>query len=274
MSFLPINEDHAIQSAFFSLTFNRQIPNALIEKIRNSPARWRADLPALGIPSLAEIVANAQTGLPRAVLLTGAEFSVKRPDGSDISKLTVLGTDVAFETVRYTRWAPTWEKVETYWTELLPLLLDSEKDNPLKLRSAVLQFTDCFRSNSESPDYNEVFKKSDELPLAVFSRGLLWHSHTGWFVEQKFGRVLNQLNIGTNQNSIPDMVTGEVKKFLDVTTTHKQTLQLNDSLDSASFDDIKSTLRNEMTAMHQSNKAEISKLLTDAMKKRIKLDAK
>ena len=189
MPFAPFNDEHSVQSAAFTVVLNRRLPPKVIEALRSSPGRWRADLPAVSIPQLMEV------GAARPIIISGAEFAFKRPDGTDVSKSSFLGNDIQYETTRYTRWQPVWEKVDAYLSDALPRVLESEgdADRSFKVRSVVLQFADVFRAQDDTPDFRQVLADSDEIPRSSFARGELWHSHTGWFVPRPRGRILSRI---------------------------------------------------------------------------------
>ena len=274
MPFQPINPAHAIQQVAFGLVFGRALPAVTVDKVRVEAAPWRADLPAVDITQLVELRADATTGAMRPLVARGVEFSFKRPDGTAVTSMTIGGNEINIQTSAYTRWVPTWEKVQSYLLDVLRRIVDNEKPRGISVRSISLVFIDAFRSSESSPDFSEVLVRSPAVPSAIFDRGPLWHCHTGWFVSAPKGRVLNQVNIDTRAVTVTDPTFGQKNKSPEIIITHRQAMEFQPELALGDIvsDEHRSDIIGEFEAMHEANKREIVGLLTQSMREKIRID--
>lgn len=274
MPFRPVNDDHAIQSAAFAFGLAKPVQRSTIDHLRLSSGSWRTELPAVETPQLIDVQLNPATGAPRALVNHAVEFSYKRPDGSFVWALRVLGSEIAIETTRYTRWDPTWAKAKSILEGVVSRVAELEKDRGQSVRTASLIFVDVFLASEESPNFSELFESCDELPSGILSRGPLWHCHTGWFVQDELGRVLHNFNVDTKQGSRPNSA-GEQERVIEVQITHSQALQFSpptelkvDQL--STFND---NVHAVMSRMHDANKAMIKSLVKPAVRQKIGIDA-
>jgi len=268
MPFQPFNDNHAIQNAAFAFSLNRKLQPPTIVKLRNEPAPWRKDLPALEIPQEIEMV-SGPAGTPRAALTQGAEFSFKRPDGSAETALTILGAEVAVLTTNYTRWDETWAKAKSYLSEVMRRIAQLETD--IELKGATLSIIDVFENDDEDPDVSTLLVKDPHIAHSIFDSGRLWHSHTGWFAARPSGRILNQFNIDARDKNKLDMASGVSKPTLEVVFTHLQQLQLSPQpkITAVAIEDIIDHINEEVSHMHLQNKELIRAVLVSSMQDRI-----
>jgi uncharacterized protein (TIGR04255 family) len=265
MPFQPLNEKHAIQQVTFGLLFGKALPSATIDKLRTEGGSWCTDLPAVEATQLVEVRAEAGTGAMRPFMIRGAEFSYKRPDGSAAWSLAISGNEIIIQTSQYTRWEPTWEKVQSYLLEVLRRVVELEKPRPVTVRNVSLVYIDAFRSSDAVPNFSEVLVESPIIPRAVFDRGPLWHCHTGWFVPaEPKGRILNQVNIDTKT----------VSERPEITINHRQVMEFRPdlALGEVVSEEHSSDISTAFEAMHDANKREIAALLTPHMREAIRID--
>jgi hypothetical protein len=274
MPFEPINSDHAIQQAQFGLVLSKPLSVASIDKLRVEGASWRGDLPAIEIPQIIEMRGDTATGVPRAVVIRGAEFSVKRPDGTAVTTMTILNNEVVVQTSLYTRWDPVWDKVQSYLLGGLDRIAALEKGRDLAIRNVSLVFVDAFRSSEESPDFTQVLVESPEVASGVLQRGPLWHCHTGWFESNANGRVLNQINVDAKKLTLTDPVSGTVSEPHDLSITHRQVteFQPETALGEVVSKQQRSDIIGAFSAMHVANKLRVASLLTRPMREKIRID--
>lgn len=273
MPFQPINDDHAIQQVTFGIALGKPVVAATVDTLRAEPASWRADMPAVEITQMIDLRMDA-AGNPRPVMVRGAEFSFKRPDGSPQTSLAILGNEIQIQISKYTRWDPTWEKVWSYITALLGRLAALEKERAQVVQTVSLVILDAFRSSDAQPKFDEVLARSSAIAHSVFERGAAWHNHTGWFVAHEKGRILNQMNIDTKSVSVVDPITGQKTEPSELTITHRQVTMFDPhlKLEDVETDQLNADINGAFEAMHLANKREVSSLLTSAMRERIRID--
>jgi hypothetical protein len=272
MSFQPINDDHAIQSATVAIGLARPLSWTTIETIIKSPLDWRRDLPAIEFPQLADIQINPQTGSPIGRMTRGVEFSHKRPDGSASWLLSVIGTEIKTITTIYTRWKPTWEKAGDILIGVAEQLALAEKDNGNSISGVSLLVTDVFLTEDQNPDYSELFARTDDIPAAVFRRGKIWHAHSGWFDQRSSGSILNHLNIEAKTGADEMSPIGAPEDRLRVVVQHNQIYRPQTPIAfKPPVDALIDALSTEVPLMHDKNKSLVASLLTETMQNRIKI---
>jgi hypothetical protein len=274
MPFQPINSDHAIQLVQFGVVLNKAVTIAAVDKLCAEAASWRADLPAIEIPQILDVRVDPATGVPKPVVTKGAEFSVKRPDGTPVTSLTIINNEVVVLTTRYTRWQPIWEKVQSYLLDALRRIATLEKSRGITIQSATLVFVDAFRSTDPSPNFEEVLAKSIDIPHSLFDHGPHWHCHTGWFAPIDKGRILNQVNIDSKSAKVMDTVSGESTEPLELSITHRQVREFTPelSLGEVVSEEHCSNIIDAFEVMHVANKQRVSGLLTASMRDRIRIE--
>ncbi|MCK1517124.1 TIGR04255 family protein [Bradyrhizobium sp. 190] len=276
MSFRPINDDHAVQSATFAIALNRPLAWSSIEALIKSSLDWRKELPAIDLPQTMEVQINPQTGTPVNRITRGVEFSHKRPDGSASWQLDVLGSEIRVTTTLYTRWAPTCAKAGDILLGVAGQLAMLESARGLGVLAISLHVADVFATTDEKPDYSELFARNDRIPLALFSFGRLWHTHSGWFMPRPagFGSVLNQLNIdartGTDDTSLTAIPDTQIRIIIQHNQIYRPTEPIN--FGSSGENALVDAVLREMPQMHQNNKAVLRDLLTPSMQQRIKVN--
>lgn len=273
MPFRPLNEDHAIQTVGFAVFLKTPLPRTTVEIIRNSPALWRADLPAVEQTQVAEIAANSP--MPRPIVTHGVEFSHKRADGSPVWLLRIAGKELGVETTLYTRWEAVWPKARDFLLGALRRISEIEP-SVVEVEATSLVFSDIFTvPRSETVDFRGLFRTSALLPEAILRHGNLWHCHTGWFAPSPTrGRILNQLNIDSRAPDRVNAVTGEESLLVEVQIVHNQVAQRGlarpvDKLDAVPLDP---DINVEMEEMHRVNKDLMRSLLADEIVTRVGLD--
>ncbi len=270
MSFQPINDDHAIQSASFVILLSRPVAWSSIEAIMKSPLDWRRDLPATDLTQTFEIQVNPQTGAPQGRGTRGVEFSHKRPDGSASWSLDVLGTEIKVTTTIYTRWKPTWEKAGNILINVAGQLASVEKDKGNTVPGLSLIMTDVFFPDNATPDYSQLLAQTDEIPASVFRRGKFWHSYTGWFDERPSGSILHQLNIEAKSatQETPSIPNEKPHVVIQHNQFYRPRTPMAFDLSTGPLQD---AILSEFPVMHDANKQLLRSLLTEQVQDRIKI---
>lgn len=261
MDFRPINSDHSIQSAAFTITLNGMTPVAVVQspKLR---AELQAELPAVQVPEGLELSMAGSQAVPRRI--PGIQFSHLRPDGTPAWALRVFGNELVVECTRYTRWQKVWEAARRYLSVPLHLLTSEEK--PRKVVSIGQNIIDVFVANQEKSDVTQLLQTSDLLASKVFSPSPSWHSHVGWFEpsEKEESIWLNQLNVDAVQRPETDG-----PNRLHIQIGHNQEIRMKSPV---SIPDLEDQLNVLMETLHHQNKRILKSLLSPAMQEKIGLN--
>src|SRR5216684_499762 len=99
MDFQPINSDHAVQSAAFTIAFDGLIPLSAIQGLRGRK-ELIADLPAVQSPEGLEINVAGPALPPVQRRISGIQLSHLRPDGTPAWALRLMAQELAVECTR------------------------------------------------------------------------------------------------------------------------------------------------------------------------------
>jgi hypothetical protein len=260
MDFRPVNSDHAVQSAAFSVLFDGAIPAPAIQSLR-SRKDLTAELPAIQTPEAFEF--NVGGGTPQVPQrLGGIQFSHLRPDGTPAWALRMVGNDLTVECTRYTRWERVWETTRKYLNAGLGVAQPSKRKVALIAHAVV----DVFVANREDYDLTSLLRQSPLLAERVFSSGPTWHNHIGWFSEPMIDGPkavwLNQLNV--------DAVRIPPDNQLVIQITHNQELRFAPAVE---MSEMLPHLDRWFSDLHLANKRVLSDVLNSSVAKQIGLDA-
>jgi uncharacterized protein (TIGR04255 family) len=264
--FKPLNADHAISAAAFSLNFASALGPAAIEKAKEIEPTVKEFLPGVSvIPGMPANMLLALTQPPKMVS-EGIVFQRVKPDGTPAWLLTAQQNFVSAHCMEYTRWEEVWTRVRDW---LLDLYLKVKTDE-LALYSISLQYVDQFLADNPVDDstLDELFRPETEyLPRRTFKNQSLWHVNQGWYsttTKPVEGRALNVLNItarGVEDRTvlnIDHLMRCEVKDpRLELFAGDPKKKLLIDSV---------------MEDFHAQNKGVLRDLLSDQMRKLIHLD--
>lgn len=259
MDFQPLNSDHAVQSAVFTIAFDGIVPSLAVQALgRNRDLI--AELPAVQNPEGVEFNITGAAVTPAQRRITGVQLAHLRPDGTPAWALRMLGQELAVECTRYTRWAKIWETANRYLSAGLDVLRTGDKARKIAVFGHVV--VDQFVANREDYDLRELFRENRFLASNSFVAGPAWHNHVGWFEPVAHGSPawLNQLNL----DGVRDPNTGK----LIVQITHNQEMRFSSGLPIATLG---SALTDAMNTLHANNKRVLYEILATAMAKQIGL---
>jgi hypothetical protein len=111
MDFKPINGEHSVQSAAFTVVFDGPLHPSAVQHLQNRQDLLK-ELPAVQQPQALEMVVMGGTPTPRRI--SGVQLSHLRPDGTAAWALRLVGAELSVECTRYTRWKHVWKAAQQY----------------------------------------------------------------------------------------------------------------------------------------------------------------
>lgn len=264
--FQPVNDDHAIDRVEFALTFARPFEPTDLDVIRSRHELWRADLPRISEPAIFALNFDGPNKPVRPEPMSGIEFSFVRPDGTSVWALRLIGNQAIVECTRYSRWAKVWGAAQRHLENLLEVLNDQDVPNPIA--SVSLAVIDAFTVDPATYKLDELLQPGDLVPAAIFSRGLNWHVHAGWFEIANAQQVLHNMNVDSMVR--PPGPTGPLAS---VSILHTMVLARDANSDGVDRAADKGWLAHAMENLHMSNKSLMSALVTPSLLQRIGLKA-
>lgn len=266
MSFVPINDDHAVQSVVFSVLCDRPLSQQTIAHVQINHSRWQPDLPAMQTPQMFGIEIGGG-GAPRQVNGSGVEFSYLRPDGTPAWQLRFQGPIIEIECTRYTRWDRIWQQARRHLETALAVVVEGSIDADVKIFGATLQYVDRFSTADANYDLSSLFNQNEYMPSRIFEHRDVWHFHQGWFdYSNELGPVLNNLNLDARYEP------PENKSQIFVNILHLQQLRYTEQLSIATFQtEMSKRLDAMMQSLHNKNKEVVGSLLDKNMGSKIGL---
>jgi uncharacterized protein (TIGR04255 family) len=257
MDFEPVNADHAVQSATFSVAFDGPVSQAAVQALGRR-RDLTSELPAVQNPEGIELnIAPSGTPAPRR--MQGVQLAHLRPDGTPAWALRLMGQELAVDCTRYTRWARIWDTAQRYLKVGLSVIPSGDRSRKV----AVLGHTvvDQFVANRDEYELSQLLKNSRFIANITFEAGPTWHNHVGWFEKGSDSDLwLNQLNV----DAIREPNSGQ----LVVLVTHNQEVRFAAPLELAAVED---RLDETMNKLHSQNKLVLEELLSPEMSKKIGL---
>ncbi|MCP1931789.1 hypothetical protein [Bradyrhizobium elkanii] len=260
MDFRPINSDHAVQSASFSLILDGPISPAAVQAL----SRRRdliAELPAVQNPEAFEFNMGASGAAPQPKRMSGVQLAHLRPDGTPAWALRMMGPELAVDCSRYTRWARIWDTARGYLEGGIRAIVDAGVRRKVAVLGHVV--ADQFEASRANYDLRDALRENRFLASMAFGAGATWHNHVGWFepVHDSSRSWLNQLNI--------DVFREPTTARLLLQITHNQEIRLQPPVDIENISDL---IDETMNALHSQNKRVLGDILTNEMAKQIGLD--
>lgn len=265
MSFKPSNDRHAIQQVSFIVHLTAPLSQVAADAIAASHQDLRADLPKLERPSVfAFQFSEDGVGVPPEIAAPVVMKSFRR-DGSIDWELFAQESSVAINCFSYTRWDDIWSRARRY----LAKAFEVDAATKLSARSIVLHYVDVFDAESDTYDLDTLIKSdSSYVPAQVRDKGILWHSHQGWFETDteigEFGRILHRVEFAGLRTARGPVVKAD----------HMQELRFATPLAglSESFADTQSHVVKAMKRLHARNKEFCASFLTEEMQNRVSLN--
>jgi hypothetical protein len=264
--FTPANSDHAITGVTFILEFNRSAEVGAVSKL--SQAKVQAELPWIeALPAVTSIPAMSVGVGPAGQVLSQyqcTQFAYVRPNGQPIWLMRIGVDEIRVECSQYTRWAKIWGAAETYLGQAFSQL--RSEDTGLCVNRITLQVTDKFVGAAAGYDLSLLIRDQRMLGRVPFENGDLWHVFLGWFENESWGSVLNNLNVqASGEGKVEAPVPIATEPFFVSVLHHQQArplTPLGDDLSMMSF---------VMSFMHEQNKRTLQRLLADEPLKAIRL---
>ncbi|MGY4237296.1 uncharacterized protein (TIGR04255 family) [Bradyrhizobium sp. USDA 4449] len=257
MDFEPINADHAVQSAAFSVILDGPVSQGAVQALGRR-RDLTSELPAVQTPEAIELNLPGPSGAPVPRRMLGVQLAHLRPDGTPAWALRLMGQELAVECTRYTRWARVWETARRYLTTGLEVIPPGDRARRIANLAHVV--VDQFVANRETYNLLSLLKESRFIAGVAFRAGPTWHNHVGWFEKAADDSHLwlNQLNI----DAVRDPNNGQ----LLVQITHNQDVRFHTAIELAAVDGI---LDETMNRLHNQNKSILYELLNDEMAQKI-----
>jgi uncharacterized protein (TIGR04255 family) len=186
---MPVNGSHAIQMAYASVVFAEPVTAVIWNNVQ-SAARAAATAAELDIENLIQSmmfqIGPAVGSNPAAIQNANAGFQFQRLQALNVvgEQFVVQPSQLRFETYAYTRWAGFRSKVQSLFEAVLPAYFSA-----VNVAQVSLEYTDVFHWSVEGDaDCSEIVNTNSPLiaAAAMQPKGQ-WHSHSGWFDNQKQG---------------------------------------------------------------------------------------
>jgi uncharacterized protein (TIGR04255 family) len=264
MDFKPINGEHSVQAATFTVAFDGSIHASAVQYLQ-SQKELLQDLPAVQQPQVLEMTMAGSNPVPRRV--GGIQMSHLRPDGTAAWQLRLIGNELSVECTRYTRWHHVWNAARQY---LIAGLEAAKVRAPRNVAIIGHHVVDVFVARTDSYDISTLLKSSDLVAPKIFRAGPTWHNHLGWFepIDEPEKAWLIQVNIDAVRNQEGPLSS---QKQLRVQIVHNQELRFTSPI---AIEQAEGELDVQMNKLHSKNKSILGALLTVKMAKQIGLESK
>jgi uncharacterized protein (TIGR04255 family) len=187
---VPVNGSHAIQMAYASVIFAQPVTAVIWNNVLGAArtAAAAADLNIeIPIQSMMFQFGPAVGPSPAPIQNANAGFQFQRHQAPNLigEQFVVEPHQLRFETYTYTRWAGFKSKVQSLFEAVLPAYFSA-----VNVAQISLEYTDVFHWSVEGDaDCSEIVDtKSPLIATAAMQPKGQWHSHSGWFDNQKQGR--------------------------------------------------------------------------------------
>ena len=278
LPFRPVNSAHAIVECTIFVEFVPAFSHTVRERfVNNLASQLQNDLPKANVQKVLETEINIQEGKPSGTLreeLNGVELQRIKSDGSLEWMLRTTENIVSVHCLNYTRWNDIWPEAKRY----LQFALRQVRGSDNFVSSIGIKYIDRFVYDGINEDYqvsNLFSEETDLISKRLFSKGPLWHSHTGWFanIVEIGSTCLNQLNVDATYANFSGLrkpvVTIEHNVILN---EDKNSDSISSYLDYEGGNENNARLDQIMRALHMTNKNVLSSLLNSEMKRKINLD--
>lgn len=186
---VAVNGSHAIQMAYASVTFVQPVTAVIWNNVLSAArdAAFAADLSSeIPIHSMMFQIGSAVGESPVPVQNANAGFQFQRSQTPNLvgDQFVVEPNQIRFETYTYTRWAGFKANVQSLFEAVLPAYLSA-----VNVGQVSLEYTDVFHwSGAGDADCSEIVDAQSPLiaSAAMQPKGQ-WHSHSGWFDNQRRG---------------------------------------------------------------------------------------
>ncbi len=267
MDFDPLNSEHSVQSANFTVIFDGAAPAASAQLLR-ARTDLLEELPAIQQPEGVEVAVGQGNALPTTRRFTGIQLSHLRPDGTPAWALQLMNNSLAVECTRYTRWNRVWDAAHRYLDAGLDAVSNAGQNKLRKVTTIGHQMVDIFVAKAEPYELDELIQQNDLVASRIFTAGPTWHSHVGWFEQPSDENILwlAQLNVDAVRTS--GTTRPEGRSILRIGISHNQEIRFRIPIET---NEAKRQLDSRMGELHLMNKRILRKILSPQMASRIAL---
>jgi uncharacterized protein (TIGR04255 family) len=187
---MPVNGSHAIQMAYTSVVFAEPVTAVIWNNVQ-SAARAAAAAADLDIENVIQSmmfqIGPVAGPNPAAIQNANAGLQFQRLQALNVvgEQFVVQPNQLRFETYTYTRWAGFSSKAQSLFAAVLPAYFSA-----VNVAQVSLEYTDVFHWSVEGDaDCSEIVNTDSPLiAAAAMQHKGQWHSHSGWFDNQRQGR--------------------------------------------------------------------------------------
>lgn len=257
MSLYPFAGAHAVQSAAFALEWPVELSDDDIRRMRGMHHELKGALPQLSELQTFKILMGGQPGAGTTSAVPGG-FVLSRQGAAGPAKvLEIQRNRMVAQVNDYTRWAPVWNEVKSWFDIFAPVL------GQRQIAIVGLQYNDVFhwRADPSSLDLRQVFKVgSPLLPSNVFDLPGLWHSHHGYFLDLD-DPIRYKLLENVNVNIIEELG----QRSIVISSVHKAHVNV------WGWEKLAQNVDSLMDALHARNKKNLEALLSEEAAAKISL---
>lgn len=263
----PYAGEHAVNNVVFVVEWAQQLTTDAILQVCKLATKFRN----LGLDQM------QQQNVLQVKLMNGQIGQTSTQNSSEISGVNFTRADAAPGSARvvsisrtnvmvvvpdYTRWDKVWHDVQAYFKVIL------DEVGPLRPLNVIgLQYNDVFlwQDDPSELQLEEIFSPNGFIPNHIFQQKGFWHLHQG-YIEKLTTPIVAELLHNVNV----DLTETKGQRIIQIVGSHRSTLA--EPL-WQSHQKNQEALLSMFFALHQSNKAMLSTLLTPEVCEKIKLNA-
>ena len=277
MAWRPAHETHAIERFNVTLQFNDQVPLKTWQPIvaavqeRFLKEGFVAPAAAIGQPTgMAAVIMIGQAGLQVPILPQGQHdrLFVLSDEGTPREEARISRQQLALAVNRYNGWEALRARIEGVFDGLITQALQQ-----VALSLVKMEYWDRFIFDGPIEDINYaelLSSKSVHVPSFPFSTKQLWHSHSGYFVEER--RPLRLVNVNldvADLASATEVVGGEeprLQRSVGIYTMAQDAFSEGDQTDETG-----EAVLTRLDEIHDTLKRQLADIITEQMSNRIRL---
>lgn len=209
MSWTPINPAHAIERVRVIVKFRENIPGKVSRQMSEGVAKLRHETRLNGPLPLSNVNIALQVdkeGKPifatqESKVPQGWQYARSSTAGEFIEHISVMGDQMAYETVEYRRWVTFKQRFSKIAFELFDIASNLLEVDVISLEYFDRFFFDGPRQSALPSDL--LVGMQGSLHPDAFSGHTLWHLHRGWFQMADGGQVLVNQNLDASEAALP-----------------------------------------------------------------------
>jgi len=273
-TWVPLNDNHAIDNLVVAIKFPSPIPSLLFKKTLalvqtaafDNGLRSRHSLAPMQMVEITGGQASTVTQVPQGQMFNSvAPATDEQPVPNQvIEQIICANNTISYRTWQYVSWEWQIKRMELLLLPVLELLSDT-----MSFGSIRVEYLDKFRFQGDimlSKTDLLLNSKSKWLPSHIFERTGQWHCHTGCFLPTPASdRRLLQIFIDSVDQPISVATDPTPARWMNIITAREDFWTEEDAVSSASI--FKSTIEQ----MHLELKTALGEILADAFVKKIYL---